>query len=239
VTPPDHLRADLRAAMAGAGRGQSAADRLCEACVDSFEVDGAAISVILDGTTLGTFGSSGATSRRLGELQFTFGEGPCLDAVGGGDPVLVPDLDDAREHRWPAFAPAALDLNVHAVFALPVGLASGCLGALNLAGSLLAAQLAVLPVLDLMTADVDWPAEAEGEDGWSELASLERVEVYQATGMVMAQLDVGPAEALDRLRARGFATGQTASEIAWAVVERRLSLGSDHDGDHGHDRSPG
>lgn len=72
------LRADLGAALTGSGGALSAADRLCAACVDLLEVDGAAISLIDAGATQGTFGSSGALSRRLNELQFTFGEGPCL-----------------------------------------------------------------------------------------------------------------------------------------------------------------
>ena len=75
-----------------------------------------------------------------------------------------------------------------------------------------------------MTADVDWVAAGEGEDGWEQLASLERVEVYQATGMIIGQLDVDAVEALVRLRAYAFAQGLTASEAAWAIVERRVSL---------------
>jgi hypothetical protein len=103
----------------------------------------------------------------------------------------------------------------------------GPLSADDLRGGLLAAELAVLPLLDLMTTAGDWAAAGEGGDGWSQLASLERVEVYQATGMIMGQLDVGPTEALLRLRAHAFARGQTASEVAWSVVERRLALHPD------------
>ncbi len=47
--------------------------------------------------------------------------------------------------------------------------------------------------------------------------------------MVMGQLDVGPAEALVRLRAHAFANDLTASEVAWSIVERRLSLERDDD----------
>lgn len=240
MAAPDRLHARLDAAMEDGGRGLSVADRLCHACVEVLEVDGAAISVVDGGATRGTFGSSGVLGRRLDELQFTLGEGPCLDAVRFDRPVLVPDLTGVGGRRWPAFTAAAVESGVHAVFALPVAVASAPVAALDLfrsvAGSLRddvldgglhAAELAALPLLDLMTADVDWQTEDEGGRGWEELASLERVEVYQATGMVMALLDVGPAEALARLRARAFADGVSASEIAWAVVERRLVLVAD------------
>ncbi len=78
-----------------------------------------------------------------------------------------------------------------------------------------------------MTADVDWDEVAEQNQHWPEIASLERVEVYQATGMLIAQLRLGPAEALARLRAYAFAHDRTATEVAWDIVERRLSF--DHD----------
>jgi hypothetical protein len=240
MMPPDQVRANLGASMTGAGSALEAADLLCHACVDVLEVDGASISLMHEGTTRGTFGSSGEMSRTLDELQFTFGEGPCLDAVRQGSPVLVADFDDPAEGRWPAFSGALLDAGVHAVFAMPVAVARAHVGALDLfrrdsgplssaglVGGLLAADLAALPLLDLMTANVDWDSAAQGDDGWEQLASLERVEVYQATGMIIGALGTGPAEALVRLRAYAFSHGLTASEAAWAVVDRQISLDSD------------
>lgn len=227
--------------MAGSD-GLYAADRLCAACVELLPVDGAAISVISSGSTRGTFGSSGQFSRRLDEYQFTFGEGPCLDAIATRRPVLVADLDDPSVQRWPAFTPAMIDAGVRAVFAFPTAIAAVYVGVLDLFcqapgplskratdGALWAAELAALPLLDLMSSDIDWAAAGEGGDGWEELASLERVEVYQATGMLMGQLNVDSAEALARLRGHAFVTGRTASEVAWDIVERRLILdGDDH-----------
>lgn len=236
----ERLRAYLGDAMAGADSPLNAADLLCGACVEVLDVDGASISLLYDGATRGTFGASSPMSRELDELQFTFGEGPCMDAVRDEAPVLVPDLGAAGEQRWPALRPALLDTGVRAVFALPVTVASSCVGALDLvrhrsgslpwetlAGGLLAAQLAAVPLLDLMTAPVDWERVGQSRDGWEQLASLERVEVYQATGMVMAALEVGPAEALVRLRAQAFARGTTASTLSWDVIERRVPLNTD------------
>lgn len=237
---PETIRAKLGAAVSGAASALDAANQLCAACVELLDVDGASISLMYDGTTRGTFGSSGDMSRRLDALQFTYGGGPCLDSVRDGRPVLVADFNDPSELRWPAFADALLDAGVHAVFALPVAVAHDHVGALDLfrresgaltkeglAGGLWAAELAALPLLDLMTADLDWDNVALGGDGWEQLASLARVEVYQATGMLIAALGVGPAEALVRLRAHAFTGGMTASEVAWAIVERRMSLDTD------------
>jgi hypothetical protein len=237
---PDALHAHFADAIAGARSPLDAANRLCHACVELLEVDGASISLMHEGTSRGTFGSSSPTSRRLDEFQFTYGEGPCLDAVRDGGPVLVADLADPTEQRWPAFREAVLGTGVCAVFALPVAVAFAHIGALDLyntragaltdqalSGALYAAELAALPLLDLMTARVDWEGIGQGESAWEQLASLERVEVYQATGMIMAALNTTPAEALARLRGHAYAHGQTASEVAWAIVERRLSLVAD------------
>jgi hypothetical protein len=254
MTPPlEAIRAQLNAAVAGAPPGIPAANALCVASVGLFGVDGAAVSMVYEGASRGTFGSSSEASRRLDEYQFTFGEGPCLDAVATREWVLVPDLDSPDERRWPAFAGAVLDDGIRGVFALPIMVTSMCVGALDLfrdapgpmgddqlAGATMAAHLASLTLLDLMAGDVpgydpdsdsDPDPDAAEEDGWGRLAELDRIEVYQATGMLISQLDVGPAEALVRLRAHAIATGQTASQVARAILERGLELErDDHDG---------
>lgn len=243
------MRAQLNAAMAGALPGIPAANELCLASVGLFGVDGAAVSMVFDGASRGTFGSSSATSRRLDELQFTFGEGPCLDAVAAREPVMVPDLDSPHG-RWPAFTGAALDEGIRGVFAMPIMITSVCVGALDLfrdtpgplerdqlAGAAMAAHLASLTLLDLIAGDapgdprrMDPDEPAGSEDAWTHLADMDRIEVYQATGMLISQLDVGPTEALARLRAHAIATNQTASQVALAILERRLVLERDHDG---------
>lgn len=228
------MRAELSAALRAASTPLEAADLLCAACVDLLGVDGAAVSVIHEGTSRGTFGSSGALSRRLDDYQFTLGEGPCLDAVRLTQVVLAPDLADPADRRWPAFSSAVLADGVAGVFALPVSLAALPVGALDLfreqpgtlapevlRGGLVAAELAAGPLVDLLSGDLDVDGPGPGE-GWEQLASLERVEVYQATGMVMGALGIDAVEALVRVRARAYALGLTAQELAVLVIERKL-----------------
>ena len=229
------LRDGLGASLVGAATPLAAADRLCETCVDLLDVDGASISLVSSGATQGTFGSSGTLSRLLDELQFTYGQGPCLDAVAQNRPVAAEDLDAPEEDRWPALVEAVLGHGIRAVYALPVTVASTPIGALDLyrhrrgplddrsmTGGLWAAGLAALPLLDLMTAEVDWRAAADGAEGFEQLASLERVEVYQATGVLVAALDVGSADAVARLRAHAISSGLTASEVAYRVLDGRI-----------------
>ena len=205
-----------------------------------FSIDAAAISLVFAGVTSGTLGSSGASARVYDELQFTFGEGPCLDSVALHAPVLVADLADANDVRWPAYGPAMLDHQIRGIFAIPVVVAGEYVGALDLfraqpgdlhvdqlAGAVVAAELAGMPLLDLMHSDLQAAVNDPGSSAWAEFNALSRTEVSQATGMLVAQLGVEPAEALVRLRAHAYATNRSATDVARDILDRRLYLEAD------------
>lgn len=221
-------------------RGVDAADRLCEACVTLLDVDEAAISLVFDGANSGTLGSSSTRARECDELQFILGEGPCLESVERRAPVLVADLAEPAGRRWPLYGPAMLDMSIRGVCAMPVVVAGEYVGALDLfrghpgaltadqlGGAAVAAELAGVPLLDLLDADMKEAIDDPGGDAWTELNALSRTEVSQATGMLVAQLDVDPTEALLRLRAHAYMTGRTATEVARDILERRLKLEAD------------
>jgi hypothetical protein len=249
----DEMKSELDEVMSGSRAGLASADALCLSCVGLFGVDGAAVSVVLDGASSGTFGSSSATSRRLDEYQFTFGEGPCLDAVVQRKTVMAPDLGSRQEHRWPALRGALLDEGIRGVFAVPIMVTSVCIGALDLfrarpgpltgdvlAGARHAAEHAVSPLLDLIREAERVDAGADEQSPSAEpFAELDRVEVYQATGMLIAALGIDADEALVRLRAHAIATDQTAGQVARAIIERRLMLERDDPEDPGGRGGPG
>ncbi|WP_297699889.1 GAF and ANTAR domain-containing protein [Mycobacterium sp.] len=229
----------LRAAVSG-GHRLEAADRLCRACVRLLDVDAAAISLVFDGANAGTLGSSGPSALMYDELQFTLGEGPCLESVARRAPVLVGDLADPNNARWPAYGSAMLGHQIRGVYAIPVLVAGEYVGALDLfrvepgtlateqlAGAITAAELAAVPVLDLMDTDLQAAISDPNSDAWAELNALSRAEVSQATGMLMAQLDIDAAEALVRLRGRAYATDRSAIDVARDILDRRLRLEDD------------
>ena len=179
------IQDELVAAVDGQ-RGVKAADRLCEACVLLLDVDAAAISLVFDGANAGTLGSSGSPARMYDELQFTYGEGPCLDAVLGFSraPVAVVDLAHPGEARWPSYGRAMLEHRIRGVFAMPVLAAGEYIGALDLfrarpgaledeqvAGAAVAAELAAVPVLDLLHADLQAAVDDPASNAWAELSA--------------------------------------------------------------------
>ncbi|WP_370328655.1 GAF and ANTAR domain-containing protein [Candidatus Mycobacterium methanotrophicum] len=203
-------------------------------------VDAAAISLVFDGTNSGTMGSSSPAARQYDELQFTLGEGPCLESVTRRIPILVVDLEDPEEARWPAYRPAMLAHQIRSVYAIPVVVAGEFVGALDLfraepgplggkhlVGAVAAAELAAIPLLDLLDADMQAAVADPASNAWAELNTLSRSEVSQATGMLVAQLGVEPAEALVRLRAHGYTEGRSATDVARDILDRRLTLEAD------------
>lgn len=208
--------------------GGHAADRiqtLCEACVQETNVDGAGLAILAtDGTPEPVYVSD-PRSRLIEDLQFTLGEGPCMDAVSSGAPVLVDDLRALvdRAHRWPAFSGEVEPTGVRAVFAFPIRIGAVALGTLDLyrdsPGGLSTRELG----LALKT--VDRAGALLLDLGASTLdAAVEptyRMVVHQAAGMVMAQLDTTVDVALARLRAAAYGEDIPINELAKDVVSGR------------------
>jgi hypothetical protein len=221
-------------------RGSDAADRLCEACVMLLDIDAAAISLLFDGAPGATLGSSSAHARVCDELQFTLGEGPCLESVATLTPVLVADLADPDERRWPVYGSAMLELEVRGVYAMPVVVSGQALGALDLfralpgplngaelSGAVVAAGLAGVPLLDLLDIDLEAAGTDPDSTAWLELNAVSRAEISQATGMLIAQLGLEPAEALLRLRSHAYMTNRSTTDVARDILARRLRLEGD------------
>jgi len=178
-------------------------------------VDGAGISLVSDAGHREVVCATDDLSERIEELQITLGEGPCIDAISSGAPVLVGDLherDNVATWRWPTFMAAAADAGVRAVFAFPLRIGAIAVGALDmyrtrpgvldadeLAGALLGADAAAIALLRPQTSPDVLSADGGGYGA----------QVHQATGMIMVQLDVTIEQAFLLLRARAFSTGRS------------------------------
>jgi hypothetical protein len=157
-----------------------------------------------------------------------------MDAARTGRPVLVPDMADVTESaRWPVYAAAVVEqAGVGAVFALPLQWATINLGVLDLhrkaAGSLSAAQLRdALGAADIAALMLLGLRTDPGEDRVWERSWGNRVEIHQATGMVVAQLDLSATDAFARLRAYAFLEHRLLGDVARDVVARRLRFTQD------------
>ncbi|PZG78716.1 hypothetical protein C1I97_36440, partial [Streptomyces sp. NTH33] len=70
-------------------------------------------------------------------------------------------------------------------------------------------------------------ARRAGGKTWLSGLTTDQDEVYQAVGMIMAQLGTDAEEALARLRASAFAQGRTALDVAHEVITHRKRFDRD------------
>jgi GAF domain len=228
----EHLLEILHGLADDREAGQGSGARLVAACVSVLGVTGAGIMIMVDGDHRGTLGSSNATMGVVEELQFTLGEGPCLDSYRLGRPVFEPALADPITKRWPSFTVPALRAGVQAIFGFPLQIGEIRLGALDVyldrPGALGETQLSdALVMADVVTHEIlELQAGAPPEALASELDSAEtlRVVVHQASGMLAVQLGIPIADAMIRLRAYTYAEKRRVNDVACDVVARRLLI---------------
>ena len=126
----DRLRRILAELSAG-GDGWSSA-RLCEACPQIVGVSGAGVMLMSGDIPQGSVCATNEVSQLIEDLQYTLGEGPCVDAYQQDQVVAEPDLAAPVTRRWSGFTPSALEAGVRAVFGFPLRVGTVRLGALNL-----------------------------------------------------------------------------------------------------------
>ncbi|NEA36857.1 GAF and ANTAR domain-containing protein [Streptomyces sp. SID13031] len=184
----------------------------------------------------GTLAATDGPAMVMENLQQTLGEGPCLTAYRDRRPVLEHDLARAGA-RWPAFAPAATESGIAAIFAFPLQIGAIRLGVLDLyrdtPGPLDNLQLG--EALDYAAAattillDLQHKAPPGGlHPQLAEAADSHRA-IHQATGIVTVQASVGINEALLMLRARAYAEERPLLELAQYVVARRVTFHPEDD----------
>jgi hypothetical protein len=192
-------------------------------------VTGAGVMLMSGEIPRGSLCTTDEVSQLIEELQYTLGEGPCVDAYRQDAVVAEPDLADPVTRRWPVFCPAA----VQAVFGFPLRVGTVRLGALNLyrdgpgpmsgdqhADALVVADVAARWVLE---AQASAPPDTVAEE--LEMGADFHLVVHNAAGMVSVQEGISVTEALIRLRAFAFSSDRLLAEVSGDVVARRLRLG--------------
>jgi hypothetical protein len=229
------VRATVLAAILEHTDGDDPLRRVCQAGMWLLPVDGASVSVMTDSAHRETLHASDDVNRRIEELQFTLGEGPCVEAFTTRRPVLVTNLATASTPLWPVFAEEMIGQPVGAIYAFPLRTATACVGAMEFyrrhPGELSAADLTIaLRVVSVATAlllnhgsQADDAAETDDVAGawWGRLTE-DRRQVHQATGMLVGAFDIPADQAIALLRGYAFSTGRRIDEVARALTTGQL-----------------
>jgi len=180
----------------------------------------------------GSLCTTGEVSELIEELQYTLGEGPCVDAYHQDEVVAEPDLADPVSLRWPAFTGPALRAGVRAIFGFPLRVGAVRLGTLDLyrdspgplTGDQHADALVMADVLARWVLEAQAGAPPDTVAGEIEAGADFHFAVHNAAGIVSVQESISVAEALIRLRAFAFSSDRLLTDIARDVIARRLRL---------------
>ncbi len=213
-----------------AGDGGRSSARLCEVSTRVVGVSGSGVMLMSGDVPRGSLCTTNAVSAAIEELQYTFGEGPCVDAYQHDQVVVEPDLANPRTARWLAFTPKAVQAGARAVFGFPLRVGAVRLGALNLyrdgPGSLTDYQhtdaLVMADVVARWVLDVQADAPPGALAGELELGGEFYFVVHNAAGAVSAQLGCSITEAMVRLRAYAYSSDRMLRDVAADVVARTL-----------------
>jgi len=225
----------LRRILAELADGESSwpATRLCAVGPQITGANGVGVMLMSGDIPSGSLCSSDDVSQLIEDLQYTLGEGPCVDAYRGDQFVTEPDLADPQTRRWFAFTPPALQAGVRAVFGFPLRVGTVRLGALNLyrdrPGELSTDQHADALVLADLTARWVLDTQAGAASGvvaeQLEVGADFHFAVHNAAGIVSVQEGISVTEALIRLRAFAYSHDRPLAGVAQDVITRKLRLG--------------
>jgi len=195
-----------------------------EAVAQTPGISGVGISLAANGLLVPVGASDTSWTPSVEEIYLTFGEGPAIDVVDTGRPVVLDKLD-ADETRWPGWIRAAERHGVRALWCHPLSVDNVPAAAMSfyltddqpptIKADSEHVQSLVGLAERLVHADLDRVLNDDQGLGTSDI-------VHVAAGMLSIQLEVGTDEAISRLRARAFATGRSLTDTAIALVERRL-----------------
>ena len=226
------LLARLARQIAEFGPDQPLETRLCRAFLAIMGGDGAAITLSYTDPSRVTLCATDDVAARLEDLQEVLGEGPGPTAYELQTAMTI-DLRADRD-RWPLFTEAAREIpGVRTVYAVPMRPGQHTIGVLTLHQNIGdppdgdEAQFLADAIGAALMKDPPPPVESDLDPGpWPM-----RARIHQATGMVLTQLRISPADAMALMRAHAFSHSITLAEVAAQITSRRLRFSDDAEQD--------
>jgi hypothetical protein len=202
---------------------------LARACVSSLGVDGASISLMNDDVRM-PLGADSAMSSTAEQLQFTLGEGPCMEAYRSGRSGSFSAAEIAN--RWPTYAERlAAETAYRSCATFPLDLGDGLVGALDL---YLTTDDAVPPSVmgdaETVAADITHAlfvdmSDADSDRGpnWLRSRSMRgRANLWVAIGLFMPLTVRSVGEITALIRSYGFLHGQAIDDVTRALADHTL-----------------
>jgi GAF domain-containing protein len=203
--------------------------RLATHYVELFPADEAGVVLADARGSLHVMASSTERMRILELYELQNDEGPCLDALRTGEPVINVELAGA-DKRWPRFAPEARGDGFTLVHALPMRLRGRIVGVVNVFATSteritpedvrVAQALAGVATIGLLQER----SVREGRVLTEQLqhALVTRVVIEQAKGVLAERLSVEMPDAFELLRGYARSTNSRVGDVARRVASGEL-----------------
>ncbi|MEV0951511.1 GAF and ANTAR domain-containing protein [Promicromonospora sp. NPDC050249] len=219
MNPPELLSRLVRN-LAETDDGRPLLTRLCEACVDTFQAQGGALTVSAGRGEQAAVSTPGVFED-LEPLQEVLGEGPVHQAMA--DDRVVAVRIGSLVDEYPVFSQLTGAVGGEAtLYAVPMRGEGRVVGALSM--------YVTADPRARSSEDLQFVADAVGTIllGNAELLDWsERSPFHLATGMVVAQLGIGPDDASAMIRAHAFSRSTSLLSAAQDVLERRVTFSYD------------
>ncbi len=204
--------------------------RLTVSCTELLDIASVGLLLADESGVLQLAAWSSERTRELEIFQLQRDEGPCLDCYHGAEVVRVPDLA-AAEERWPQFSGAAREAGFEAVHAVPMRLRDHVFGAVGLFGQEvgdlpeddIALAQALVHVASVAIVNEKVAADRTTVNAQLQRALTGRIVLEQAKGVLAHSGGLEMGDAFDALRRYARSRGTRLSDVAAAVVDRRLS----------------
>lgn len=195
-----------------------------------------ALALPMGGVAISTFGAlcpsetvsaTDEVAIRVDEIQFDLSEGPCWTALATDAPVLETDLVQRPNPEWPAFNEAVRREPVGAVFAFPVAFGPFPLGAVDvyvpqpatIEDDTVRQAMTLASAVSRRVLRRALRSVADEDDALLDRSPSSRRVVHQATGVVLAQLDISPEDAYLLLQGHAFARRTTMRRVAEEILD--------------------
>ena len=189
------------------------------------DADEAGIMLVRAKGRIETPAATGAVVEDAHQLQAKYDEGPCLDAVKGGDDTYLV-TNTAEDPRWPKWGPAAANLGYFSAIGASLETHARRIGSLNIYAQRPNAftEGDAETVKWLAThASVAMAAAAEQADLRTALSS--RTLIGQAEGIIMKAFGIDGHKAFTYLQRLSQDSNVKLTKIAQDIIENRDNIG--------------
>jgi putative methionine-R-sulfoxide reductase with GAF domain len=181
-----------------------------------------------------TVAASTPRARLMDELQYRFGDGPCLSAMRTGTTMHVPDV--SCEDRWPEYVRAVAKKGVRSILGVPLPLEGESSAALNIYSSrangftgehIARAELFGVQSAKTLRLELRLARLQEAKDNL-EAAMKNRTAIDVAVGVIMAQNRCSQDDAMTILRKASNSRNVKLRDVAAAVIASASPAASLH-----------